>query len=94
MGVGVLTILVECTNFFFLRNVSNYEKINPAGYFFSACVIASNDLDLYDNQSNAFDYISLDDELTLYNREGEPSAYLKRSQNNDFDVYGDLLPFD
>lgn len=57
-------------------------------FFFSACVTASNDLDLYDNQGNAVVYISLDDKLTLYSWEGEPSAYLKRSQNNEFDVYG------
>ncbi|ATC04061.1 TPA: hypothetical protein IBL02_003648 [Escherichia coli] len=57
-------------------------------FLFSACVTASNDLDLYDNQGNAVVYISLDDELTLYSWEGEPSAYLKHNQNNEFDVYG------
>ncbi|MGE9380039.1 4-fold beta flower protein, partial [Escherichia coli] len=40
------------------------------------------------NQGNAVVYISLDDELTLYSWEGEPSAYLKHNQNNEFDVYG------
>lgn len=57
-------------------------------FVFSAGVMADNDLDLYDNHGNAVTYISLDDELTLYSWDGEPSAYLKRSQTSEFDVYG------
>jgi len=59
-------------------------------YLFSDCVNASNDQDLYDNQGNAVVYISRDDELTLYSWEGEPSAYLKCNQNNEFDVMASM----
>lgn len=59
-----------------------------AMFFFSAYVTASNDLALYDKRGNAVVYISVDDELTLYSWDVVASAYLKRSQSNEFDVYG------
>ncbi len=50
--------------------------------------MASNEVDLYDTQGNPVVYIAIDDGMTIYSWGGQPDAYLKRGQNNEFDVYG------
>jgi len=54
----------------------------------SVSAMASNEVDLYDTQGNPVVYIAIDDGMTIYSWGGQPDAYLKRGQNNEFDVYG------
>lgn len=73
----------------FLRNCRPMKKIVMLFMLLlSMNAMASNDLDLYDNQGDPVVYIARDDGMTIYSWKGEPDAWLKPGQNNEYHVYG------